>query len=201
MVFRTHAVNAAGFDQIVFGNIIGKYSAAVAITGQRFGRIKAGRGHVGNVAGALAVIFRTIALCGIRQNLHTVGMGDFHNFVIVGRVAENINRNNGLQIQFALFLNIGDCFFQIFRIHIERIGVGVDENRRSADNGNTFGRSDKRKGRNEHGIAGLNVPGHQSQRQRIGARTAGRAVFRTGIGCQLLVQFAAFRTLGITAVI
>lgn len=82
--------------------------------------------------GALAVIFRTIALCGIRQNLHTVGMGDFHNFVIVGRVAENINRNNGLQIQFALFLNIGDCFFQIFRIHIERIGVGVDENRRSA---------------------------------------------------------------------
>ncbi len=78
-------------------------------------------------------------------------------------------------------------------VHIERIGIDVNEHRHGADIGYCLGRCDERERRGDHFIAPLDPRGKQRKVQGVRAGSHGHGMFHSVICGDLLFKRLALR--------
>ena len=120
--------------------------------------------------------------------------GDRGDGVVVGRQAEQIDRDDGARLEAEAFCRL-DRAGAACGVDVEGVGIDVGEDRRGAAERDDFGGGAEGEGRTDHGVARADLPGHQSQAQRIGAARAGDRVARAAERRELGLERAHFRTL------
>ena len=88
-----HADAAELFGELV---IVGEDRAAVAEAAERLGRKETGRGRKAEGAELAALVGRAKSLRGVVQHEQAFGLGDVADRVVIGALAEQIDRDHGL---------------------------------------------------------------------------------------------------------
>ena len=152
--------------------VVGEDRTAIAIAAERLGREEAGGG--GKPAGAEppSLVAGAKALGGVVEHEHALFSGDRGDRIVIGRLAEQIDRDHRLQLQ-AVSLGGGDAALQRLDIHVEGDFIDIDKHRRGAGERHHFAGGAEREGRADHRVARADALGHQHHQQRVGAAGAG----------------------------
>ncbi|MCY1365944.1 hypothetical protein D9M69_528180 [compost metagenome] len=102
--------------------VAGEDGPAIAIATQRFAREEAGASDSGQVAGALALVGCTKALCGILDYRNAVFGGNSVDCIIIGALTIQRHRDNCLGSR-------SDGSFQQAWVQIVRTRIDIDINR------------------------------------------------------------------------
>ena len=138
----------------------------------------------GIAAGVTALrVLRSQRLGGVLDHLKAIGLGNIHDGLHVGHVAEHVNHHDGLHR--GAVVGQGDpvpCTglltegFQLLGIHAEAV-IAVDEHWRGELVLHRIHRGDEGQGRNEYHVAGLYSGLHKGEMEGGGSALAGRRVF------------------------
>src|SRR6202000_3269949 len=91
-----NADTAQRFRQL---GVVGENRTAIAIAAEWFRREKAGRSRKAKSAKPLALVGRAKALSRVVENKNTLGLGNSRNGIVIGPLAEQIDRHNGLHFE------------------------------------------------------------------------------------------------------
>ncbi len=121
-----------------------------------------------------------------------MAIGDVLDRGVIRWLTEEIDGDNGPRPQASFFRICNPCL-QARRVDVEVVVSNIDEAGRCTDLGRRFGCRDEGEGRDEDGIAGADIFGHQHHGDRIGAigrgdRAGGARERRKGC-----FEFADFR--------
>ena len=119
------------------GVVVGQHRAAVAVAAKRLGREKAGRGGVAESAEPAAIEGRAEGLRGVVEHEQVGVLGNRGDGVVVGRQAEQVDRDDRLRRQ-AYALGGRQRGFKPFGVDVETFRLDVDEDRRGADQRHHF---------------------------------------------------------------
>ena len=155
--------------------VVGQHRAAVAVAAERLRRKEAGGGGAAESAERAALVSRTEALRGVVEHEQAGVFCHGGYSVVIGRQAEQIDRNDGLRREARLFGGV-ERGGKTLGVDIEGRFVDVDENRRGADQRRHLGGGAEGEGGAEHGIARADALRHQRQHQRVGAARAGHGM-------------------------
>ena len=188
------AVHAQAFHPRRQRVVVGEHGAAVAVTAERLCRKEARRRRVGQRAELAAAIGGAERLRRVVEHFDAVRGGDRRNGIVIGRQAEQIDRDHGFRLQ-AEALRRRDRALKACRIEIEGVGGDVGHHRRRANERHHFGGGAKRECRTDHRIARPDLPRHQHQQQRIGAARTADDVLGAAEGREIGLERAHFRPL------
>src|SRR5439155_17160076 len=108
------------------------------------------------------------ALRAVTKNPKSFTRRNAFNRVIIGRLAEQIDRNDCGWPK-ASPAGTGDRYFEAFRIHVECVWPHVDEQRGRTHPGDWFRSRTKGKSRTENSVASSDFHRHEHEPQRISA--------------------------------
>jgi hypothetical protein len=114
-------------------------------------------------------------LRGVVEHQHAGRFGDGGNGIVIGRQAEQIDRDDGLRLKAEPRGGV-ERGGKTLGIDVERVGVDIDEDGRGAEQRHHFGSGAEGKRRAEHRVARGNALGHQHQHERVGAAGAGNGM-------------------------
>ena len=121
---------------------------------------------------------------GVRDHKKFVGLGNRADDLVIGRLAVEIDRDHATGGE-PKPLRLADCRLGLLRVEVEAVGTHIDKDGRCAAKQCHLGGRNEGECGHEHGIAGTDALGHQSQQQRIGAVRATDAVARAAKGGKL----------------
>ena len=127
------------------------------------------------------------------------GDGDRKDRIVVGALAEQIDRNDAARLQPEPFGG-RDAALERGGIDIEGRLVDVDEDRRRADQGDGLAGRAEGEGRTQHGVAAADTLGHQHHDQRIGAARAGHDMLGAAVSGKRGLERGHFRAIDELAV-
>ena len=133
------------------------------------------------------------ALRGVIEHEQAFGFCDLGDRIVVGALAEQIDRNHGLRLE-ALLLRRRDAALERGRVDIEGRLIDIDEHRRRTGQRHRLAGRAERKGRTEHRIARADIPGHQHHQQRVGAAGAAHDMPGAGEFGEQLFELRHFRS-------
>ncbi len=107
---------------------------------------------------------------------------------VVGRLAEEVDGDDGARLELALLLHRDDGGLEAGGVHVVGVGQDIDEDRAGADERHDFGAGDEGEAGHEHRVARPDVPGAQRDQQGVGAVGAGERVLRAGERCERLLE-------------
>ncbi len=162
--------NRAELGRLVL--VVEQDGAAVAVAAQRLGRVEARRGVVRQGTHAPPVQAGPEALRGVRHQRQAVAPGHGNQALVVGGLAEQIDRDHRARPQ-AAALRLLDGRFQALRVDVVAVRQHVDEDRARAQQHDRLGRGGKGEGRHEDRVARADPLQHQGQIQRVGPVGAG----------------------------
>ena len=113
----------------------------------------------------------------IVEHQKVVRGGDCGDGVVIGRQAEQIDRNDGPRLKPEPLCG-RDRALAARRIEIERLRLDVGHDRRGAAERDHFGGRAERESGTDHRIAGPDLPRHQHQKKRVGAARTGDRMAR-----------------------
>ena len=128
------------------------------------------------------------------EHLYAVRGGDRRDGIVIGRQAEQVDRDHGFRLQ-AAPLRRRDSALKACRIEIEGVGGDVGHDRRRANERHHFGGGAKRKRRADHRVARPDLPRHQHQQQRVGAARTADDMLGAAEGREVGLERAHFRPL------
>ena len=193
-VGRALAMDAEAFHARGQFIIVGEYRAAVAITAKRLGREEAGRRCRRQLAKLAAAIERAERLRGVIEHQQAVPFGNRSNSVVIGRQAEQIDRDDRTRFQPSRLCGRNRAF-QACRIDVEGVRLDVGENRRRTEQRDLLRRRMECEGRTDHGIAGADLPRQQHQQQGVSATGASDDVLGAAECRKVGFESANFRAL------
>ena len=108
-------------------------------------------------------------------------------------MAEEIDADDGAGAQFAVSANPHDAGFEVGDIHLEGVGVDIDEHGRRTEEQRHLGGRGIGERREENGVTRADVLGHHGDEQRVGAGTDGDAVGGVSAAGEFGFEFGDFR--------
>ncbi len=186
------AIDAQGFDPLGEFGVIRDDRAAIAVTAQRLGREEAGRGNIGPVGRVLAVQRTAIALRRVSDQIQAELVADCLDFGVVGGLSEQVDGDHDFRRQLALGFHGLNLLAQMCRVHVVGLWQNVDEDRRSTKPRHDLSRRDEGEGWAENGVAGLQFPRHQREREGVCAIGAADGMRSATPGRKLVFQLGDF---------
>ena len=182
------------FDDLSELVIVGKNRAAVPIATERLCRKETHRGGVGQRSQPTLLVSRTKRLAGVIEHEQLLGASGRGDRVMIRRQAEEIDWNDRLGREPALFCG-RNRLAQARRIEIESIRQYIGDDWRRAKKRNHFCRRMIGEGWADHRIAGANLPCHQHKQQCIGPAGAADRMARATVGRKLSLKHVHFGAL------
>ena len=133
--------------------VVGEHRAAVAVAAERLGRKEAGRGRWPKRAELAALVGRAEALRGVVEHEQVFRLGDGRDRVVVGRQAEQIDRDHRLRLQARPLGGRDRARRCPSASMLKVVRIDIDEHRRRADQRHDFGGGAEREGRADHRVA------------------------------------------------
>ena len=174
--------------------IVGDHRAAIAVAAERLCRKEARRRRRRERAELAALVGRAERLRGVIENEQAFRLGDRQKRIVVGRQAEQIDRDQHLGLE-PVTLGGRDRARHARRIEIERGRIDIGENRRGAEQNDDLGRGAERERGTNHGIARADPLRHQHQHQRVGAARAADGITRAAKCGQRVLERGDLRPL------
>ena len=187
------AVNANAAQRLGKLVIIGKDGATIAEAAERFCREEAGRGRKSQRADPAALVARAKTLRGVIEHEQALGLRDLGDRIVVGALAEQVDRDHGPGLQAALLCR-RDAAFERSGIHVEGCSIDIDEYWRRAGQRHGFAGRAERERRTQDGVPRADFPGHQHHQKRVGAARAAHDMLGAAEIRQGLLQHGHFRT-------
>lgn len=191
------AEGSNGFCPLV---VVGEDGAAVAIASEGFGGEERSGGDVTEGAGTTVVESFAVGLGGaygtaetlrtIFDEEHAFTFGNLADGVVVGRKTEEIDSDDGARAELHVVVDGADSVVEAAGIHVEGVGVDVNEDRCSTFECNDFGSCEECEVGHEDSVAFADAKGFECEGEGIGAIGTGEAMFYAYIFGQLLLKLA-----------
>ena len=142
--------------------VIGEHGAAVAVAAERLGRIEAGAGDLAERAALPAAERAADRLRGVLDDQQVLARGDLLDRRIVGRQAEQVDRDDRLRREAAFALDHLDRRLEAGDVDVVGVGIDVDEDRLGLGQRHHFGGRGEGEARHENGVAGADAGSHRA---------------------------------------
>ena len=178
------AVDTVGLDEGGPLVVVGEDGTAVAVAAERLGGEEGGGGDIAEAASYLVADTATEALGAVFEHIEAVIMGDAAYLGVGGGKTEEVDSDDytGGEAAFGLdFLNLS---LKVGGGDVEGGLFDVDKDGGGSFEGYNLGGGEEGEVGHEHGIAGADAPGFQSEGEGVGAVGAGEAVFYAYVLCE-----------------